>query len=53
MALKLNIDFTYSSRGFDRFRRHPVLNYRTINGEFKSVIEEEVSAWKMGVLPSL
>lgn len=45
MALKLDIDFT--------FRRHPGLSYRAINREFKSVIEEEVSAWKMGVFPSL
>jgi hypothetical protein len=53
MALKLNIDSTLSNRGFDQFRRHPGLNYRTINRGFKSVIEEEVSAWKVRVLLSL
>jgi hypothetical protein len=39
--------------GFSISRKHAGLSYRSMNRESKSVFEEEVGTWKMGVLPSL
>lgn len=36
-----------------QFRKYADLSYRTMSGEWKSVIEQEVCIWKMAVLLSL
>jgi hypothetical protein len=44
MALKLNTEFTSLNGWFDRFRKHARLSYRTMSGEYKSVIQEDTEA---------
>jgi hypothetical protein len=42
IALKLDLEFTPLNGWFDWFRKHAVLSYRAMRGEFRSAIQEEV-----------
>jgi hypothetical protein len=49
-ALKLNTGFIPLNAWLDQVRKYAGFSYRTLGRESKSVTEEQIGAWKIGVL---